>query len=376
MTVKYQVERIGRHSGYYINGTFYRNLTEVADAFSSSSAKLEYRMSKGFSLAEALDDEISDTRVRYPVYYKGVLYPSIENLSEYVPVSAVAIIRNIGDLEAIRNKPVDDIVERIIQTKEQSKVTVYGKEYPSIKDVAYAYRVDKASLYMLYGNMTLEESIEYLWSQESIEFNGKTYSRISHICREYKIDYSLFLSRIRKSGMAFQEALETPVGSSNNGKTTEFRGKIFDSIRHLFNYYQMSGSLGYNYAIRYGIKDNSPIILLQHLVNFMEEKNIEFPKDILLNSLPFVYYDGILFFKSKEWYDYIGIRPEKFTVARETKWASGLTYQEVLHRMKYMTVKKDGVEQKKYPTLNYDENKTLVFFVKEFREYVQQKEKG
>lgn len=361
-----KVEKLENRLGYLIDGEYFKSLDAVAKGFNLTKNQLIHRLRvTNNSLEEALEVSIM-SKEKYPIYYQGVLYPSIDSIEYILPISTSSLYRHIEDISKIKYQSIDAIVDKIIEVRDRHKLVVFGHNFNALYEVARYFNVNPSSLYAKSkSNKKIEECIEEIWNEECIEFEGQSYHSISELCSDYKIEYTIFMARIKILGMTFEQAVKQPIQVH---KKTEinFRGHIYYSYRDLSNSNNLSASLTNRLRIGYNLKDRTTLV--GAFLDFIEERKIE-TNNHFFTTLPFAYYDKQLFFKASDLWNYIGMPYEKFSAALKTPLRE-LNYTEIVEHLNVMTIIKDGIEQRKFPTLKYDKEKNLVFFVRDFRDYV------
>lgn len=152
---------------YKIDGKVYHGLGAVSQAFNISRITLQWRVSKGMSIEEAVFTPIEKCFIDSSFWCMGKKWKNFSELCSEYNLSEATVRDNQRQNP---NISLDDIILKLLNKKPYCYV-VYGKEYPTKKAIAVAYGVDVSKLYnrmkCTRKYATIEAIIESLKAEEN-----------------------------------------------------------------------------------------------------------------------------------------------------------------------------------------------------------------
>lgn len=165
-------------------------------------------------------------RKGYQVEYQGKKYDSLSELSKDLELPYSSIVHNY-----YRTKDVEKAVKTAQRAKEAETYAVWGKKYSSVSKMANEYGISPATISkkMKQGN-TAEEAVTEILKKEVISFHGKEFLGLSELSCYYGLNSLLVWNRLTLYGMNLEEALFTPIRSSNKPQNKiEYHGITYES---------------------------------------------------------------------------------------------------------------------------------------------------
>ena len=205
-------------------------------------------------------------------------------------------------------------------------VTLHGTDYKSLAHLSRELGIRYESLEnRLAEGLTLEDAVDNLLNTEPIVFDNVTYPTLTSLCMIYQIDLITFRTRLIR-GWSMGDALLTPVKEIKRKNQIPYRGMVFNSKRELAEYYGYTRSF---VIVQSGILNLDFIPTIEFLNSFLSHYRGNRPQ--LINKIPYLIYDNQWFPFMQDFCTYIGIEAQQLKVFRRNNKTTSL--HEALVRM-------------------------------------------
>lgn len=261
-----------------------------------------------------------------PVKYNGKEYKSISELERQLGLPTGIIHGRMS-----RGYTLE---EAVVQGNTTYEITLFGKQYKDMADVARAFGFNYVSFgshFLTHGN--LEDTVKYMLSREKLKVGDNVFDNLTQACSYYSINVSTVSHRISKKGYTLEEALTEPIKKHRNKKPYQFRGVAYASKR------EMIEDCGFSvHYVNYLVKSSElglPTVL-EFLIRFYEPYKINRPN--LIHKTPFGIIDNIWYESKDTFCEAIGLKSiqvREFTTTR--RMLDSYPLKEVLNEMSTLT---------------------------------------
>lgn len=234
------------------------------------------REQRGLSVEDAVKIGMGELPKRgNPVEFHGVLYPSVKAVAEEYGLS-------YSRLEHFyyRNRNIQESVQKCIESN-GILIELWGHKYFGIAEVALKFGIKYVALAQrVRDGMELQQAVKSMLGNEPVTFRGKQYENFVDLCAEHHIQPGNVYERL-SYGFTLEEALERPIQSKGIGKTVSYNGKNYTSLMDLCRDYGIS-----EMCVREQLRRN-PLQFLDAFEILVElKKQAVIPREEYLNYIP------------------------------------------------------------------------------------------
>lgn len=216
------------------NGVDYPNLSSLAKAFNINAATLQQRLSRGYSLEDAL----SNKRINKIIMYNGVKYTSYSALAKAHNITRQTLWNRI--------KQGYSLDEALSQKRLRNPNSGYGTatpisykgiKYRTKKELANALNVTPSFLYQrLSKGLSVEEallSVEKVIVGKPVTYKGVKYPSIKELAKAVNVKPDFLYQRFKKGYTVEEALLSKDKEKTFNGKIVTYKGVKYPSIKEL-----------------------------------------------------------------------------------------------------------------------------------------------
>lgn len=176
MTVEEALSASGPSIEY--GGKTYLSIKSLADELHVPYCRLRHRLKKGMAVDEALQNNRLYSYKGHPVEYKGKLYPSICSLAKELPIPYYTLLYRLK-----KGWSIEEALENNRPRGRRGDPIEYaGKTYPNSKALAEELQISYDILrYRLRKGMTIEEALDANKAENNIDIPKPTTGRAEPI---------------------------------------------------------------------------------------------------------------------------------------------------------------------------------------------------
>lgn len=254
-------------------GKTYDSIAKFAEAMHLDYQRLYIRLSYGWSLEDAVQTPVKQTGNQ--TIYQGKEYSSVKALAEELKIPY-----SILSHHANRTESIEEAVEKSYASL-ASKPVLWGNVYESYEEIAQVYGINPGSISnRLAQGITLESAVLQILSAEPVRFQGRVYSGIPELSMEFSMQPDNVYDRLVQ-GMSLEEALTRPIRHTTRGKQVEYEGKLFPSQISLCREYGISNQCVHEQLKRHSIPFTEMVRVFVRL-----KEAVGMPKDHPLYYIP------------------------------------------------------------------------------------------
>lgn len=257
-------------------GKRYGSRRELCQEYGIDEKLVTGRLCSGWTLEEAVETALGEKVTNgIQTEYEGVQYPSLSSMAEKLNLP-LSILQHAY----YRTKDIGQSVEYAREYARRD-MTVWGKEYQSLSQVALAFGISHYHLISrVQKGMRLQEIVKKALETEPIRFRGKTYEHFADLCAAYRIQPANVYFRL-EYGMDLEDALTRPVKGMGNKRKVAYRGEVYESQIDLCRVYGISVL-----CVREQLR-SQPITFLEEfdVLNQLKER-LGMKKEEMLNYIP------------------------------------------------------------------------------------------
>lgn len=226
--------------GYKYKEETFVTLQEVSDRFGISYTTLHSRLRSGWSIERAIETPVRFQNSR-KVVYKGKTYKNLPELCKELHIHLSTVRSRLKS-----GMTLDDAV--VVKTLHS--VSYKGKTFTSLRKLCEAYDINyDAVMNRKRRGVELVDAIEGARNRReysSVTFAGETFETLSALCRAYDKDANVVRRRI-SGGWSLADAIAKPVKhkktvNRRNARKVEYKGTTYKSIADLARNYKVNYS--------------------------------------------------------------------------------------------------------------------------------------
>lgn len=303
------------------NGQKYRSIKEMADKLNIPYGVLRSRLQKGQTPDEAVNTPIKRGSPVRPVIYMGTTYRSLSALARQLDISPASIRNQMFNCGLSLEEAVAHCMEH------HRGVSLFGKKFNSLKELAEYYEIDLLMLYVYLRNgITLEETVTKMKAREPFIYAGKSYRTITDLCQAYGVQVETFHIMIQK-GATIDQALRTKREPSTHGKGLYYNGKFYVSCLDLCDEYKINVKLVRSAVQKMPELQNlGKAAFVKAFELFLEVKTrANIPMHVMMNRVPGCVYQGVIYNTQALFFKEIGLSTSKVSAYKQVHGARDTT---------------------------------------------------
>lgn len=204
-------------------GETYSSIAALAQSCGIDYRLLQGRLQRGWSVEQSVQTEKVLLGAK-PVSWKGQEYRSLKQLADELKLPETSLARAYS-----QSGSIGEAVDLSIENRRETKASLWGVEYPSVRGIAAAFGLNYQTLHSaLSRGEVMEDAVKRILNTEPILFDGIKYACFSDLCGAYQIQPVNVHLRL-KLGMPLEDALTLPIQASRNGKSICYRGQDYPS---------------------------------------------------------------------------------------------------------------------------------------------------